>query len=343
MRQLSSRARSWILAAVPAVLVLAGCDRTPTEPIMAPIAAAKGGGGGGSSSKPFVNKIGFVSSHEFVGESAIYTVDPDGQNLARVTTPAAGYGDTEPSFSSGVSPRVAFARVDANGKSEIYSVNLDGSGLLQLTSFQARTRMPVFSPNGSKIAFVSDKAGVPGPAPVYQLFVMNADGSNVQYVAETIERSRPSWSADGKTLFYSVAEDWNGVFHTIIRGIHLQTGTTSIVMACPNAMCVSPQADFVTGRVIYEYIATGLGITLPNLWIVDPVQGTNQIIWWIPASRVGGWSKDGTRFVFAPVDPLGEAMDALQILDVTTLGNYSVSFSALPTAARIAFWPTWTR
>ncbi len=343
MRHRFPRARSWILAAVPAVLALAGCDRTPTEPIMAPIAAAKGGSGGGNSKPAFVNKIAFVSSHEFIGESAIYAVDPDGQNLARVTTPAAGYGDTEPSFSSGVSPKIAFARVDANGKSEIYSVNLDGSGLQQLTSFQARTRMPVYSPNGSRIAFVSDKDGVGTTAPVYQLFVMNADGSNVQYVAETIEHSRPSWSADGKTLFYSVAEDWNGVYHTIIRGRHLLNGTSSIVMACPNAICASPQADFVSGRVIYEYIATGLGITLPNLWMVDPVQGTNQILWWIPASRVGGWSKDGTKFVFAPVDPLGDAVDALLILDMTTLGNYSMSFSAVPTPARITFRPTWTR
>src|SRR3712207_256610 len=57
------------------------------------------------------------------------------------------------------------------GDFEIFSVRVDGAGLTQLTKNGARDSQPDFSPDGTKIAFVSDRDFRPG------IYTMKANGS----------------------------------------------------------------------------------------------------------------------------------------------------------------------
>jgi TolB protein len=54
---------------------------------------------------------------------------------------------------------------------EIYIINTDGSGLMNLSNNDAYDADPVFSPDGSKIAFESSRDGN------REIYIMNADGS----------------------------------------------------------------------------------------------------------------------------------------------------------------------
>ena len=59
-----------------------------------------------------------------------------------------------------------------NGYSQIYSVNPDGTGLVELTTSGGVA--PAWSPDGSRIAFIGGAGGI---------YIMNADGSSAHSVA----------------------------------------------------------------------------------------------------------------------------------------------------------------
>jgi len=90
--------------------------------------------------------------------------------------------------------RILFERDDGRGIS-IYEIAPDGTGLNNLTRSQgSRDLHPSWSPDGRRIAFVSDRT----PAGLY---VMNADGSGMQALtkADPVE-AYPAWSPDGSRI-----------------------------------------------------------------------------------------------------------------------------------------------
>lgn len=90
--------------------------------------------------------------------------------------------------------RIAFATEGA--RSQIYSVNPDGSDERQLTHVAAGVQvdMPDWSPNGGQIAYVSNASGS------FDLMVMNADGSDQSVLAHSDgwDYQEPRWSPDGR-------------------------------------------------------------------------------------------------------------------------------------------------
>ena len=71
---------------------------------------------------------------------------------------------------------------------DIYVVNEDGAGLAQLTDHAAADYDPAWSPDGSRILFVSERDGNA------ELYVMDANGGNLQRLTHTPEwESWPTW------------------------------------------------------------------------------------------------------------------------------------------------------
>ena len=85
--------------------------------------------------------------------------------------------------------KIAFASLGLSGQSDIFVVNADGTGLINLTNSPGQDLEPVWSPDGSSIAFVSYREGNA------EIFVMRADGSdpiNVSSLPQTDE-FQPAW------------------------------------------------------------------------------------------------------------------------------------------------------
>src|SRR6267142_3771643 len=72
--------------------------------------------------------------------------------------------------------RIAFVSRERNAQSDIYTMNPDGSDRKQLTFSQEYEAEPVWSPDGTKIAFA--RYGGYGDGSYSEIFVMNADGSD---------------------------------------------------------------------------------------------------------------------------------------------------------------------
>jgi TolB protein len=69
-------------------------------------------------------------------------------------------------------------------------MNADGSGVTNLTNLPSNELYPVWSPDGTKIAFVSE-----GGIKQYEIYVMNADGSRKTNLTNDSDQDwAPDWS-----------------------------------------------------------------------------------------------------------------------------------------------------
>ncbi|HLM57751.1 MAG TPA: hypothetical protein VK422_16715 [Pyrinomonadaceae bacterium] len=100
---------------------------------------------------------------------------------------------------AGPNGKIIFQSNRGGDWSDIYVVNADGRHETRLTDDPADDSSAVWSPDGTRIAFVSSRRGT------YEIYLMDADGSNQRPLRETaVETVEVEWSPDGKMLTYEV-------------------------------------------------------------------------------------------------------------------------------------------
>jgi TolB protein len=86
-----------------------------------------------------------------------------------------------------------------SGNEDIFSMNIDGSGLTQLTDNPTNDMYPQVSPDNRKILYTSDINGT------WQIMMMNTDGSEKKQLTNSNYRcGYPAMSFDGKFIIYEV-------------------------------------------------------------------------------------------------------------------------------------------
>jgi len=135
----------------------------------------------------------------------IYQINNDGSNLLKLTD--STYRSYDADWSPG-GERIAFVYISDDDDREIYIMDIDGQNIQNLTNNPiGMDHTPVFSPDGSKILFISNRDGDS------DAYIMNVDGGEVVNLTnETLHFSYyPTWSPDGTRIAYAadVNEDGN--------------------------------------------------------------------------------------------------------------------------------------
>ncbi|HMB70930.1 MAG TPA: hypothetical protein VKU85_16565 [bacterium] len=133
--------------------------------------------------------IVFASTRDALSD--LYVMNPDGTNVTRFSTLGNAYDPA-------VSPNgqtVAFTYND----SEIWAVDAEGLDLRLLTNQGSN---PIWSADGTRIAFESDRAGT------FDVWTMNADGTDAVNLTDdgATDETKPTWSPDGSRLAYTVSD-----------------------------------------------------------------------------------------------------------------------------------------
>ncbi len=126
-------------------------------------------------------------------EAAVQTEEPA---AVAADTPTSIPGVTYTGTTIPINALIIFAS-NRSGNFEIYSSNLDGSDLKQLTDEPGIDADPELSPDGSKIVFYSDRSGNK------EIYVMDVDGGNLsQLTDDPALDEMPAWSPNGKVIAF---------------------------------------------------------------------------------------------------------------------------------------------
>lgn len=165
---------------------------------------------------PDGKKIAFTSIRS--GDLEIYTMDIDGSNLKQITH---GLGYDGGCFFSHDSKKLVFRssrpkteaaikeykdllaeNLVAPTEMEIYTCNIDGTDLKQITHLGKANWAPFFHPSDQKIIFSSNHHATRGYD--FQLYMINTDGTGLRQITwESEFNAFPMFSPDGKKLVFS--------------------------------------------------------------------------------------------------------------------------------------------
>jgi TolB protein len=138
-------------------------------------------------------------SHNLAGNDpgTIWKVRLDGSSLTQLTS---GSDDREPNWSP-KGDRILFQSM-RSGNWDIWTMNVDGSQILQVTTASGDDTDASYSPDGQRIVYSSDGGGTVTFA---DLFVIPAAGGTpvrVHAAPDTDYAGAPSWSPDGHWLAF---------------------------------------------------------------------------------------------------------------------------------------------
>lgn len=176
-------------AAAPTATVVAPTATVvqPTATVVAPTATAA------ASAPAPKGTILFTSNRESWDDC--YAMNADGSNVRRLTTFGFCY---DAHFSPDGTKIVFTHQENADALPDIWVMNADGSNARNLTnSTDNLEEFPVFSPDGSKIAYLF---GWPGG---FEIYVMNADGSDRKPLTARQFDLTPAWSPDGSKIAFT--------------------------------------------------------------------------------------------------------------------------------------------
>ena len=206
---------------------------------------------------------------------------PDSQSLALVIEP-----DIDPSLdhipeeteAPIVLDRLLFKHDNAgylkNTKQQIVLLSLDTKVTTPLTSPHYDSVLPTFSPDGSRIAFVSKRGADPDRHENWDIYELDIETpSNVRKLTQSTGPdgdpswwNRPIYSPSGERLLYLDGGDAKDIWYALqtVGEVDLQTGRISNLSKPLDRNCTSPRFD-VKGKAVFCLLEDDRSVQLAKL------------------------------------------------------------------------------
>ena len=183
---------------------------------------------------------------------------------------------------------------------------------------------PAWSPDGTRIAFTSDRNGTAG-----DIWVMNADGSGqTRLTTSNVNEGEPAWSPGGTRIIFRGFGD--ATSQLVVMNANGSGPAPLTQNADINAAPAwSPGGD----RIAWRHFAGGTGISVMNADGSSPVQT-------VPNASRPNWFPDSSRLVFdrsLGADVWSAAPDGSGLVQLTDDPASDFDPAVSPDGSRIAF------
>ncbi len=170
--------------------------------------------------------------------------------------------------------KIAFTST-RDGNSDIYVMDGDGSNQRRVTVNPARDWFPTWSPDGNKIAFLSNRN-----KDRQQIWVIDADGKNPMRLTDGLMDYHPDWSPDGTKIVYDA----------VPAGITVIDADGKNKRRLENQGGVHPSWSPDGKRIVYAY---------GQIYVME-ADGRNseQLTHDVGFKRMPSWSPDGRSIAY---------------------------------------------
>jgi Tol biopolymer transport system component len=269
--------------------------------------------------------IAFTSNRD--GDDEIFTVEYYGANLSQLTQ-NTNVSDTHAAWSAD-GLKIGFSSTRNDPLYDIYVMDADGGNQTLLAASASEDWEPAFSPDGTQLAFGSNRDGD------FDVFAVDANGGNLQQLTNAPDIDRHAvYSPDGGKIAFRAGRDGNGEVYVMDADGSNETNLSNYPSAFDSRPAWSPDGS----KVAFNTIRDGNS----EIYVMN-ADGSNQLrLTNHPAADdTPAWSPDGTMIAFVSTRDGGDADIFVMNADGSNPNNLTPD--VLPPGSTLGqeTWPDW--